>query len=58
LPFATTPSAIRLHKLAHADGSAADPSESNRAAENIVIHSSEIPTHLVALDATGNPKEW
>ena len=44
LPFATAPAAIQLYKLAHADGSAADPNENNLAAPNVVIHGSTIPT--------------
>jgi hypothetical protein len=50
LPFASRPRRITLHKLAHTDGSPANPSENNRQLENIAIHSSEIP-----LSAYGNP---
>jgi hypothetical protein len=43
VPSLTKPRRIVLYKLAHRDGSPASPSENNREAERIVIHSSEIP---------------
>jgi hypothetical protein len=50
LPFATAPKGIRLYKLAHADGSVADPDENNRADQGVVIHSSTIPASAWSQD--------
>lgn len=50
LPFAKKPRRITLHKLAHPDGSSADPSENNRQADNVVIYSSEIPVAAYKTD--------
>lgn len=44
LPLTGAPSSITLHKLAHADGSAADPAEGNRTQSLVGIHTQAIPT--------------
>jgi hypothetical protein len=43
VPSLPSPRRILLYKLAHRDGSPADPAENNRQDEKIVIHASEIP---------------
>jgi len=43
LPFAWKPSKITLHKLAHEDGSPADPAENNRDSVKIAIVDQDVP---------------
>jgi hypothetical protein len=48
LPFTWTPSKITLHKLAHSDGTAADPAENNRDSVKIAIVDQNIPVGSIS----------